>query len=82
MACPLCSFVAPEGAAECPSCGAIFAKLRARAEHEKGAPAQLPEPEAPPRFNIWHIRIAAAALVVCWMLGLGLYYHVALNRPQ
>lgn len=36
MRCPSCSAEGPDGAAECPACGVIFAKLKARAE--KAAP--------------------------------------------
>lgn len=76
--CPLCSSAAPEGAAECPSCGVIFAKLRARAEREKSAAAKAPETTA--ARNPWRVRIAALSVVACWMLCLGIYYHIELSR--
>lgn len=78
--CPLCSTAAPEGAAECPSCGAIFAKLRARAEREKNAALRLPEPTPAPSVGPWQVRLAALAVVALWMLALGLYYRVELRR--
>ncbi len=75
MNCPLCSYAAPKEAAECPSCGVIFAKLRARAEREKSVVTQARNP--------WHVRVAALSMVACWMLGLGIYYHIELSRrPQ
>lgn len=80
MNCPLCSSAAPDGAAECPSCGVIFAKLRARAERAKSAAEQAPETAPAPALNPRHVRIAALSLVACWMIGLGLYYHIALSR--
>lgn len=79
--CPLCARPSAEGAVECPTCGVIFAKLRARAEREKAASAaRTLDPTPPPALNPWHVRLAAAAVVVCWMLGLGLYYRVELSR--
>lgn len=80
MDCPLCSHSAPEGAVECASCGAIFAKLKARAERNKIAAAQAPEPA--PALNPRSLRIAAISLVVCWMLGLAIYYHFAMNNQN
>lgn len=78
--CPLCSSAAPQGAAECPSCGVIFAKLRARAERAR-SDAVLPLEAAPaPPLDPRQVRIAAFSLVACWMIGLGLYYHIALSR--
>lgn len=78
--CPLCAHPSAEGAAECPTCGVIFAKLRARDERQKAASAQRLDPTPPPALDPWHARIAAAAVVVCWMLGLGLYYRIELSR--
>ena len=78
--CPLCAHPSAEGGAECPACGVIFAKLRARAERQKTASVQPLDPTPPPALNPWHVRLAAAAVVVCWMLGLGLYYRIELSR--
>lgn len=78
--CPLCAHPYAAGAEECPSCGVIFAKLRARAERQKAASAPPLDPTPPPALNPWHVRLAAAAVVVCWMLGLGLYYRIELSR--
>lgn len=80
MKCPLCSSPAPEGAAECPSCGVIFAKLRARAEREKKAAVLIPEPAPVPLANPWHVRLAALGVVALWMLVLGLYCRVEMRR--
>ncbi len=85
MNCPLCSAKAEDGAAECPSCGAIFAKLREKKEREKQeaaaalAKAAVPVAEASSpatvRLNIWMVRGAAVAMVLAWVLGFGVYYH-------
>ncbi len=79
MNCPLCSAATDDGAAECPSCGAIFSKLRERQEREKkkatAALAQAETPATSPSFNPWSLRIAAAALVAAWLLGVSLYYR-------
>lgn len=80
MICPLCSSTAPEGAEECPSCGVIFAKLRARAEREKKAVVEELKPTPPPALDPRHVRLAALAVVALWMLALGLYYRVELSR--
>lgn len=78
--CPLCAHPSAEGAEECASCGVIFAKLRARAERERTTAVQPLDPTPPPALNPWHVRLAAAAVVACWMLGLGLYYRIELSR--
>jgi hypothetical protein len=78
--CPLCSHPSREGVEECPTCGVIFAKLRARAEREKAAAAHLLEATPAPALRPWHVRLAAVALVAGWMLGLGIYYRVELRR--
>src|SRR5271170_2936397 len=56
MECPNCRAAAPDGAADCPACGLIFAKwaersARERAERLAAAAALLnsPAPEAPAR---------------------------------
>lgn len=79
MKCPLCSASAADDAAECLSCGVIFAKLRARADKPRVADELTPTP--PP--NPWNGRIAAIALVAVWVVGLGLYYrHELKSRPR
>lgn len=80
MNCPLCSAATQNGAAECPSCGVIFAKLHARAEREKSLASEALEPSRRPAVNAWHVRIAALSLVASWMIGLGLYYRIELSR--
>ncbi|PIR19265.1 MAG: hypothetical protein COV48_02965 [Elusimicrobia bacterium CG11_big_fil_rev_8_21_14_0_20_64_6] len=87
MNCPLCSTTTKDDAAECPSCGAIFAKLRERKRREKEeAAAALAQIQAPPpsrRFNLWTLRIAAGVIVVAWLIGFGLYYRSRLlNAPN
>ncbi|HBL16574.1 MAG: hypothetical protein A2X36_14345 [Elusimicrobia bacterium GWA2_69_24] len=42
MICPNCSAAGPDGSAECPACGVIFAKWKAKAE--KSAPVPAPAP--------------------------------------
>lgn len=77
MNCPLCSTETTDGAEECPSCGALFAKLRQRAEREKKeAQAALALAEAPPPAQpvpIWRLRAAAIVIVAAWIIGFGLY---------
>ena len=79
MNCPLCSAKAAEGATECPSCGALFAKLKKRAEREKQeAEAALALVAAAPpisKIPIWKLRIAAAMVVIAWIIGFGLYFR-------
>lgn len=79
MNCPLCSAKAAEGATECPSCGALFAKLKQRAEREKKeaqAALALTEAPSPARsIPIWQLRVAASAIVVFWIIGFGLYFR-------
>jgi len=81
MNCPKCSTAATDGATECPSCGAIFAKVLEvrKRELKKAEEALAPAPEPPKRFTVWHLRIAAAAIVVAWIVGLALYYHKRLS---
>lgn len=78
--CPLCAHPAGEDAAECPTCGVIFAKLRARAERERKAAALVLEATPAPSRNPWRVRLAALSVVAFWMLGLALYYRVELSR--
>jgi hypothetical protein len=81
MNCPLCSTAATDGAAECPSCGAIFAKiLELRQREMKKAEEALAQASAPPKpLNAWNLRVAAAMIVVAWIVGLALYYHKRLS---
>jgi hypothetical protein len=77
MKCPLCSVEAAQGATQCPSCGALFDKLRKRAEREKkeaaAALALAEKPASGPRFSIWQLRAAAVGVLVTWIIGFGLY---------
>ncbi|HXT01476.1 MAG TPA: zinc ribbon domain-containing protein [Elusimicrobiota bacterium] len=85
MKCPSCGAPSADGAAECPQCGLVFAKWRERQEREKREAAEalksLDAPPAPkPPVNPWIGRIAAAVIVVWWMLGLAIYYLHRLRR--
>ncbi len=79
MECPLCSAKAADGATECPSCGALFAKLKQRAEREKKeAQAALALAEAPPpsrSIPIWQLRVVASTIVILWIIGFALYFR-------
>ena len=88
MKCPLCSKDAPDSAEECPSCGAIFAKLLARRERERvEAAASLAKLAAPatvwlsPRARQFRW-VVAAALVAGWLLVLELYYYPWILRNR
>jgi hypothetical protein len=85
MKCPSCAARADDGAAECPACGLVFAKWRARAEKEKKeaalALAALESPTPPPP-DLWVVRTVAAAVVAAWVLGLGLYVHFHPAKPH
>ena len=86
MKCPSCAAPSGEDAAECPSCGLVFAKWRERREKEKReAVAALKALEAPAASsassrNLWIARGMAAAAVALWLAGLALYYHRRLAR--
>ena len=67
MRCPNCGIEVPTGAADCASCGVIFAKFKKKLE---AAPAP-----APSTYNPWKGRVIAAALAVVWFIGFGLYYY-------
>lgn len=79
MKCPLCASEAGD-ADECPSCGAIFSKLREKKEREKKEAAEaLAKLAAPPsalKLNPWTVRAAALAVVVMWMIGFAFYYKI------
>ncbi len=89
MKCPLCSKDGPDAAEECPSCGAIFAKLRARREREReealaalaliATPATAPNLSPQARQARWAV---AAALIAAWILGLALYYYPRVARAH
>lgn len=67
MKCPNCGVTSPAGAADCASCGVIFAKFRAKLER-----AEAPVPGI---FNPWTGRAIAAALVALWLIAFGVYYR-------
>ena len=85
MKCPSCAAPSGEDAAECPSCGLVFAKWRERKEKEKREAEEAlkaldlpPEPKA--GANPWIGRIAASVIVAWWMLGLAIYYVQRLRQ--
>lgn len=87
MVCPKCGAKVPEGAAECPSCGVIFAKLRALAEREKREAAAAVEvadaaPVPTPVVDPWLGRKIAAGITVAWLVGFGLYYRHAVIEAR
>jgi hypothetical protein len=71
MKCPICAAPCGEDAAECPSCGLVFAKWRERRDKEKREAAEALKLLDP---NPWIGRLAGAVIVVWWMLGLAIYY--------
>ena len=85
MKCPSCGAAAPDGAAECPACGLIFAKWRERDEKEKrealaALEGRLTAPKLAPA-NLWVGRGIAGAVVLAWLLALS-YYIVRHERPK
>jgi hypothetical protein len=89
MKCPSCGAQAGDGAAECPSCGLIFAKWLERQEKEKREAVEAlkrleaPPAGAPPR-NPWIGRGIAGAVVAVWLAGLVLFavHHRRRAKPQ
>lgn len=83
MKCPNCAAEASDGAAECASCGVIFAKLKAKKERtvleaKAGEALTSAKPEEKPaEFNPWKGRAIAAGIVVLWIVGFAIYYHRA-----
>jgi uncharacterized membrane protein YvbJ len=81
--CPNCAAESPDGAAECPKCGLLFAKLKAQREREKReaaeflASAEKPLPKPP---DPWKGRLIAAGLVLLWFVLLFFYFVNDLNR--
>jgi hypothetical protein len=85
MKCPACAAAAPDGAAECPSCGVIFAKLEERKRREReDAKAALAQLDAPPAADVnpYLGRTIAGALLVLWGLVFGYVVLKQLNRPR
>lgn len=86
MKCPSCSAAANDEAAECPSCGLIFAKWRDRqAKEKKVAVEALETLETAPAgplvaMDQKKLRIAAGAVVGLWIGALALYY--AFHMPK
>ncbi|UPT73590.1 MAG: hypothetical protein M0D55_17280 [Elusimicrobiota bacterium] len=86
MKCPNCAAEAADGSAECASCGVIFAKLKAKKERVvleakagEALASTAPEEKAP-EFNPWKIRAVAAAVVLAWLVGFGVYYRRAVSE--
>lgn len=79
MKCPLCSTEAGD-AKECPSCGAIFSKLRDRKERRNKEAAeglaQLASRTAPAGINPWTGRAIALLIVIFWTIGFAFYYKI------
>lgn len=71
MTCPLCSAQAKDGATECPSCGAIFAKLRER--DKKKAEPVLSAGEPALSVAPWKLRLGAALFVAAWLIAFGVF---------
>ena len=84
MKCPQCKAECPEGAAECSACGVIFAKLKEKREAERRLAEEFltrAEEPAPP-VNLWTVRLAAFGVVCVWLLGMAIYYAIALRSVQ
>ena len=81
--CPNCAAASPEGAAECPKCGLLFAKVKAQREREKReaaeflAQAEKPLPVPP---DPWKHRLVAAGVVMLWFVLLFAYFIRDINR--
>jgi hypothetical protein len=80
MKCPNCAAQSGTDAADCPSCGLVFAKWRERKEKERREAAaaleaidapKAPEPVKPANDR----RVIAALLVAGWILWLTVYYQ-------
>lgn len=83
MKCPNCAAENPEGAAECPRCGLLFAKLKAQREREKREAAEFlaaAEKPQPPPPDLWKGRLIAAGVVMLWFVLLFVYFVRDLNR--
>jgi hypothetical protein len=86
--CPKCSAQAPAGAAECPSCGVIFAKLSKKKSHEREADkkaaadfmAMAEAGERSAAVHPWLGKGIAIGLIVAWLGAMG-YYLVRAGRP-
>lgn len=73
MKCPNCGVASPDAAAECPSCGLLFAKLKALREKEKREAAEFlalaeQPPAAAPEASRWRGRLIAAGIVMGWLV--------------
>lgn len=87
--CPKCSAQAPAGAAECPSCGVIFAKLSKKKSHEREADkkaaadfmALADAGERSAAVHPWLGKGIAAGLVVLWLGVMGYYLVKAARTP-
>jgi hypothetical protein len=82
MKCPACAHEGPDGAAECASCGVIFAKFKEKKEAERRAAEELlakAEQPAPPP-NPWVPRLLAIGLVCLWLSVMAVYYLLTMNR--
>jgi len=83
MKCPGCSAPAPDGSAECPSCGIIFAKFEEKRRKERAEAARsLEEPHAEP-LNPMLGKLIGGALLAVWALGMSiLYFHEVSRRAS
>ena len=82
MKCPSCGSQAPDAAAECPSCGVVFAKLKAIKEREKKSveTAEL-KPSAPP-LDPAKLRAYALAFVIGWLVAFSIFFKREMDRVR
>lgn len=88
MKCPNCGAQAPSGAADCPGCGVIFAKLAEREARKKAeAKAQAALLDAPPAASApgWDpkkLRVAAIAIVAVWLIVLAVSVRRSIHQAK
>lgn len=82
MDCPSCHAQAPDGAEDCPACGIIFAKWRAREERLATAPAAGAwKPEASPGGSSSKAGTVIGSIIIALQLGM-LFYYLKVVRPH
>lgn len=78
MKCPSCASQVPDGPAECPACGVVFAKLKSIEERRRkeaaDALAALEKGPEPAPVPPWLGKAIAAVLVLMWLAGMGGYW--------